>query len=317
MKPKVLVITPIEHINGVREILESFSDLNIISDPDMEELYPIISDYDAIYTNPNKSKVYIGKDLLKHASSLKVISTASTGTNHIDKDYTSSEGIEVLSLTEERDVITKITSTAEHAFALTMASLRKIVQSHTNSMKGEWDYTNYIGRQMNMLNIGVLGYGRLGSLYAHYSKSFGANVYALDPYVEIRDEGIKQLDSLKELSQVSDILSIHVHVNEETKGMINYRFLAEMKNDVTIINTSRGEIINESDLVSFLEENKSASFATDVLTDEIRNRQDSPILNYAKESPDQVTITQHIGGMTREAQEIAYQHAAQMLKSFF
>jgi D-3-phosphoglycerate dehydrogenase len=169
-------------------------------------------------------------------------------------------------------------------------------------MKGEWDYTNYIGRQMNMLNIGVLGYGRLGSLYAHYSKSFGANVYVLDPYIEIKDEGIKQLDSLKELSQVSDILSIHVHVNEETKGMINYRILSEMKNDVTIINTSRGEIINETDLVGFLKENNSASFATDVLTDEIRNRKDSPILNYAKENPDQVTITQHIGGMTREAQ---------------
>ena len=89
-----------------------------------------------------------------------------------------------------------------------------------------------------------------------------------------------------------------------------------MKNDVLIINTSRGDVINESDLVSFLKEAPKAQVATNVLSDEIRNRLDSPLLKYAQQS-DQVVITQHIGGMTREAQEIAYGHAAHRLCKFF
>ena len=90
-----------------------------------------------------------------------------------------------------------------------------------------------------------------------------------------------------------------------------------MKNDILIVNTSRGEIINELDLVNFLENNKNAMFATDVLTDEIRNRMNSPIFSYAKNNEKQILLTQHIGGMTKEAQEMAYGHAAKMLQRFF
>jgi D-3-phosphoglycerate dehydrogenase / 2-oxoglutarate reductase len=85
---------------------------------------------------------------------------------------------------------------------------------------------------------------------------------------------------------------------------------------VLIINTSRGDIVNESDLVAFLKKAPKAHIATDVLTDEIRNRLESPLLKYAQQS-DQVLITQHIGGMTKEAQEIAYGHAAHRLNEFF
>ncbi|HQI19779.1 MAG TPA: NAD(P)-dependent oxidoreductase, partial [Leptospiraceae bacterium] len=88
-----------------------------------------------------------------------------------------------------------------------------------------------------------------------------------------------------------------------------------MKKDVLLINTARGEIINESDLVGFLKNNPEARAGVDVLADEIKNRLNSPLLDYAK-SGRQVVITQHIGGMTREAQEIAYGHAARMLHSF-
>ena len=87
-----------------------------------------------------------------------------------------------------------------------------------------------------------------------------------------------------------------------------------MKSDVLIVNTSRGDIIVEKDLVNFLTENNKARIATDVLTDEIRNRSKSPLLKFAAKS-NQAIITPHIGGMTKEAQEIAYNHAATILNN--
>jgi len=314
---KILVITPVKHIEGVSELIESSGEVTYMDHPDVEDVMQVVQNYSAIFTNPNKSKIYLGPELIDKAMILRVIATASTGTNHIDMDYAKRRNIKVLSLTEERDVIEKITSTAEHAFTLTMASLRRLVHSHNDALMGEWDYTKYIGRQLNSLTIGVIGYGRLGSLYAKYCQAFGSKVMVFDPYKEVKDANILQVKNIEELMRSCDILSLHVHVNDETKGMINKTLLNMMKNDILIVNTSRGEVINELDLVDFLEKNTNAMFATDVLTDEIRNRMNSPIFRYVKNNSKQIVLTQHIGGMTKEAQEIAYGHAAKMLQGFF
>jgi len=276
----------------------------------------VIGDYDAIFTNPNKSKVFIGKEILDAAKSLKVICTASTGTNHIDKSYVAELGIPIIALTEERDVINRISSTAELAFSLTLASLRHVVKSHKAVLEGEWNYERYIGRQMNCLTIGSIGYGRLGSMYSKYCKAFDSRVLVYDPYKKVEDQKIEQVDNLKDLLKNSDVIAIHVHVTEETIGMMDKSCFDLMKKDVVLVNTARGDMVNEVDLVEFLKANSSARVATDVLSDEIRNRMNSPLLEYALDS-DQVIITPHIGGMCREAQEIAYGHAAKLLLNFF
>jgi len=316
VRPKILVITPVRHIIGVPEVLESFGEVTYLDDPSLPDAVEAIGGYDAIYTNPNKSKVFIGPQLIEAAKKLKVICTASTGTNHIDKGYVSKKGISVLSLTEEREVINQISSTAELAFALTMSGLRHVISSHNNAILGEWDYTNYIGRQMNRLTIGIIGYGRLGSMYAHYCKAFGSKVVVYDPYKQIDDHSIEQVDNIDILLAKSDVISLHVHVTDETQEMLSHNLFLKMKTDVVIVNTSRGDIVNELDLVAFLKKNPCARIATDVLADEVRNRLESPLLKYAQDN-EQVTITQHIGGMSREAQEIAYGHAAVKLKNFF
>jgi phosphoglycerate dehydrogenase-like enzyme len=316
MNYKILVITPVRHIKGVSEALEATGEVTYLDDPSVEEVISVIGDYDAIFTNPNKSKVYIGQDILDAAKELKVICTASTGTNHIDKPYAAKLNLPILALTEEREVINRISSTAELAFALTMASLRHVVKSHKAVLEGEWNYEKYIGRQMNCLTIGSIGYGRLGSMYSRYCKAFYSRVLVYDPYKDVEDKEIEQVDNLEYLLQESDVVAIHVHVTEETIGMINKACFDLMKKDVVLVNTSRGDMVNEIDLVNFLQSNPDARVATDVLADEIRNRMDSPLLKFAKES-EQVIITPHIGGMCREAQEIAYGHAAHRLHSFF
>lgn len=315
MKNKILVITPVRHIIGVPELLESSGIVTYIDDPTSKEVLSVIHEFDAIFTNPNKSKVFIGKEVIDAAVNLKVICTASTGTNHIDKEYAQELGIPILALTEEREVINRISSTAELAFSLTLASLRHVVKSHNAVLEGEWDYEKYIGRQMNSLTIGTIGYGRLGGMYAKYCKAFGSKVLVYDPYKKVEDKVINQVDSLNYLLQKSDVIAIHVHVTDETIGMINKECFDVMNKEVVIVNTSRGDMINESDLVNFLKLNKYARIATDVLANEIINRENSPLLKYASES-DQVIITPHIGGMCREAQEIAYGHAAKRLAGF-
>jgi D-3-phosphoglycerate dehydrogenase len=269
-----------------------------------------------MFTNPNKSKVFIGQKVLNATKTLKVICTASTGTNHIDKSYAAKLKLPILSLTEEREVINRISSTAELALSLTLASLRHVVRGHRAVLGGEWNYEKYIGRQMNCLSIGIIGYGRLGSMYSKYCKAFDSRVIVYDPYKEVADKDIEQTSNLEYLLQKSDVIAIHVHVTEETIGMIDKECFDEMKKDVVLVNTARGDMVNEVDLVSFLQSNPDARVATDVLADEIRNREKSPLLKYALES-EQVIITPHIGGMCREAQEIAYGHAAKRLAKFF
>lgn len=314
-EPRILVITPVKHIAGVPEILESAGIVTYIDDPMPQEVMSVIGGYHALYTNPNKSKVYIGPEILDAAPELRVICTASTGTNHIDKKYAQARGVEILALTEERAVIERISSTAELAFALMMASLRHVVPGFRSVLDGEWDYTQFIGRQVNHLTVGVIGYGRLGRMFAGYARAFGARVLVHDPYKTVDGEGLEQVTDLAELLRQSDVISIHVHVTDETLGMLNRARFAEMNGDVLIVNTSRGDVINESELVEFLKLNPRARVATDVLEDEIRNRLASPLLRFAHES-DQVLITPHIGGMTSDAQEIAYGHAASRLRDF-
>lgn len=310
---KILVITPVLHINGIAEILNNIGEVTYLDDPSPQEVAKIIDGYDALFTNPNKSKVFIGRELLTKATRLKVVCTASTGTNHIDKTFLKSTNIELISLTKEIETIRRISSTAELALALTMGCLRNVHTAYSSVLGGDWDYTQFIGRQINCLTVGVIGFGRLGEIYAKFCYDLGAEVIIYDPYKTIIPEHYEQADSIEYLAEMSDVISLHIHVNEETTNLINKRLLSHMKDDVIIINTSRGEVVNENDLVVFLKMNPKAKVGTDVLSDEIRNRSQSPLLVSAHQNSN-ILITPHIGGMTREAQEIAYGRAAKLLE---
>ena len=134
-KYKLLVITPINHIEGLKRILENIGTVTYKDDPSYNYIKKIIKNFDAIYTNPNKSNVLIDKDLIDSGKKLKVICTASTGTNHIDIKYAKKKGVHIISLKNERKIINKISSTAEHALALTLTSLRNVIPSYESVKK--------------------------------------------------------------------------------------------------------------------------------------------------------------------------------------
>ncbi len=318
MNKKILVITPISHLENVEDILKSIPDSELIFLPNcnINDLKKHLNTF-AIFTNPNKSKIFLGQENLSFLRELKIICTASTGTVHIDKAFCNFNNIKIISLTEERTVINKIPSTAEHSFALMLSSLRNIPQSIVSVNKNEWDYEPFSGRQIKSLSIGIIGYGRLGSYFANYCDAFGAKVYVYDPYKSVIHPRINQVNNIDQIAINSDVISLHIHVTKETKNIINKNFLDKCKKNVLFVNTSRGEIINEIDLVEFMKNNKNSKYATDVLSNEINGIYNNPIKLYFDDNQNQVIITPHIGGMTKEAQNMAFEHAAFLLKKAF
>ncbi len=315
-KPHILVITPVRHIKGVAEILESIGRVTYKDNPTQQEVVRSLRGVHAIFTNPNKSNVFLGREVIDAGTDLKVLCTASTGTVHIDKAYAAKKKLPVLSLTTDINIIGKISSTAELAFALTLAALRHLPAATASVKRGEWDYLPFVGRQLDHLTIGVVGYGRLGKFYARYTKAFGSRVLVYDPYVTVKEKGIEQVAKVDLLLREADVIALHVHVTPETTGMVNKKWFARMKKDVVLVNTARGEIMNERDLLTFLKKNKEARLATDVLADEQIGKKKNPLIQYAKKASN-IIITPHIGGMTQEGQFIAYGHAAHKLKHFF
>jgi D-3-phosphoglycerate dehydrogenase / 2-oxoglutarate reductase len=312
-KPQLLVITPISHLSSVKSALEANFTLLLYEESSFHEL-PNDRTIRFVFVNPNQLQFHLDRSFFDKYLGLEVIATASTGTNHIDKDLALRRGVTILSLTEERSTINRISSTAEHALALTLAATRNIVSSYNDVLAGNWSYTSFIGRQISELTVGVIGYGRLGSLYAHYTDALGSNVLVYDPYVNISHPRIASVPTLEDIAISCEIVSLHVHVTPETVSLIDRAFFAAAKSTLLLVNTSRGEIVDEQALLSFLFANPQSKYATDVLASEyIATTTSNTLKEFSRDNPGRILITPHIAGMTKEGQSIAFSRAAQML----
>ena len=314
--PHLLVITPINHIQNLRESLENSFQVTLSEHVSLDELEEN-ENIEYVFVNPNQLLFQLDADFFCKYPQLKAIATASTGTNHINKEDAADKNIQIFSLTNERETINKISSTAEHALALTLSASRNITTAFAGVLSGGWEYTPYVGRQIKELTIGVIGYGRLGTLYAHYLDSMGARVCVYDPYKDVSHPRITKIDCLEDLAKQSDIISIHVHVLEETIQLVDQRVFNSAKSDLLLVNTSRGEIVDESALLNFLSENSKSKYATDVLAHEyIETDTSQELIAYAQSHPQQVLITPHIAGFTREFEQLAYHKGANLLIYF-
>lgn len=315
MKPNLLVLTPIAHIEGLNETLNRKFNCKINSFAKNLNDFEFSPYIHAIFTNPNMSQIYLNEEALKPFSSLRVIATASTGLTHMDMEYILHQQIEVISLTKDYEYISQISSTAELAFALTLEGIRNLSQANNSVRKGNWEYLPYIGRQFKDLKIGVVGLGRLGRMYANFCTAFGAEVYFFDPYVD-SFANLKKVHFLSEIFEICNVVSLHVHVNSETHRIIDSKVLSVAQPEIVLINTSRGEIVDESDVIAFLRQNPNSKYLTDVLTRETFGIETNLIWRESLRS-NQIFITPHMGGMTREAQQLAYFRTAQKLIDYF
>jgi len=311
----LLVTTPTHILNGFdNEIIKKFN-YHYIHFSKFDDIKEKLSTTDYWICNPSPNYL-IGSKILKKAKNLKAIFTPSTGTTHIDLDYLKKNKIKLFSI-RESNKIKNIKASSEFAFGLILDSQRNLSKGVKMSKNGFWrgqeDYLR--GNQLYKKKLGVIGYGRIGSNVSKFSRAFGIQITSYDPYKIEYLKKKKIYSTLDKLIKTSDIILISVHLNEKTKNLVDKKFLKKMKKNASLINVSRGEIINEKDLLNCLKKKLIKSAHVDV----IRNEQeidlcDHKMIEYSRHN-DNLIITPHMAGLTHESENIAAKIILDQLKN--
>ena len=309
MSNKILCITPVKHLEGVYEKLLGYGEVIYEPEIDRDTLKIMLDVFSPgyLFTNPNKQNFILDKEVLE-GSYLKVINTCSTGLNHIDLNYCEEKGIDVWSLKKDYRLINDLPSTSELAFGLMMSLLRNIPKSFHSVRDGNWDYEPYVGHQIKGKTIGVIGYGRLGKIMCRLFDGWGVDIFVYDPNTDVDVEKYFEVD-LKTLLEYSDVIFLHTHVTGETRGMVDDEFLSKMKQGSYLVNTARGELVDEGSIIKSIEQGHLKGYGTDVIKDEFGDIQNSKLVEFSINPNNNVVITPHIGGMTIEGQTKAYHWA--------
>ena len=255
------------------------------------KLENIIHNYEGLIV---RNKTQIDSNVLKNAKKLKFIGRLGVGLDNIDTEFCKNKNIHVQPATGMN-----ADSVAEYVVSSSMSLIKKIPMFHNGTIKGEWPRTAIRSAEINQKFLGIIGFGTIGKKVAKFCSKNGLKILAYDPYInEINDKEIDaKLSNLDEIYEKSDIISIHLPLTDETKNMINKSSFSKMKNNPIIINTSRGSIINENDLIDAYHEKIISGFALDVFENE-------PIESkfYNKIVPGMNCIlTPHISGVTTES----------------
>ncbi len=255
-------------------------------------------------------RIRFDRAMIDRAPGLRVVSTATTGADHIDAEVLAARRIPLLTLAGEKEFLQSLTPAAEHSWLLLMACARRLRGAVQHVLDGQWRREEFPGIMLSGKTLGLIGCGRIGSWMARYACAFQMEVLGYDPHVGAWPAEIQKSD-LDTLLATADFVSIHVPLNTQTKGMIGKRELALMKPGAVLINTSRGSIIDEGALLASLEEGRLGAAGLDVLDGEPAIDQHS-LVAYARKR-NNLVITPHIGGFCPDAVSLAVGHAARRI----
>jgi D-3-phosphoglycerate dehydrogenase len=249
------------------------------------------------------------------ARKLKAIATPSTGLDHIALDAATRRGIAVLSLRDDKTFLNNLTATAELAWALLLSVVRRLPWAVQAARHGDWARDRFRGHQLSGKTLGIVGYGRLGRMVAEYGKAFRMRVIATDRARVDPAEGVEVMP-LNDLLAQSDVISIHVHLSDETRGLIGRQQFARMKRGAVLINTSRGAVVDEAALLDALNDGALLGAGLDVIEGEWRpDLMDHPLIRHAA-THQNLVISPHIGGVTYESQRMAYARTVELILDF-
>ncbi len=254
-----------------------------------EELLRAIPTYHAIIL---RSRTKITKDVLRRATSLKVIGRAGIGVDNIDVDEATSRKIAIVNAPTASTI-----SVAELALGHMLSLYRHLAEADRSVKEGKWEKKRFEGRELAGKTLGLLGSGRIGTEVAKRAQAFGMRVIAYDPYLTspmAEDLGIRLVDKETLFAQ-ADIVSVHAALTTETKGLVGPKDLGIMKRTAVLVNCARGEIVQEPALAEALRAGTIAGAAIDVFSGE------PPAGNPLLSAPN-VFFTPHLGASTHEAQ---------------
>ena len=251
-----------------------------------EMLLEQIPDTDLVFI---RSATSIDKEVIDAGVNLKIIARCGVGLDNVDIIEATKRGIHVTNSPEAN-----IISVAELTVGLIIASARNLIKGNNSLKQKKWDRSALTGIELYEKTLGFVGFGRVARLVASRMQSFGMKIVFFDPYIDESTQNETKLE-LDELLQQSDVVSLHVVKNKETINLISKEKLSLMKQDSIIINTSRGGVVDESEVLRLVDNGKLFSAALDVY------EQEPP--EYTKQLTESDSITlPHLGASTREAQ---------------
>ena len=283
---------------AIAEELGKYMEVDTKILPTQEELAGIIGDYEVLIMRVDPA---INKTILDAAKKLKVIGVCSVGLNHIDMDTAKANGVQVFNAPGLNG-----NAVAELTISKMLDMSRHTIPACNDvKINKNWDKYKFVGRELRGKTLGVLGFGRIGQRVGEIARVFGMKVVAYDPYLpaEIFAKNEATSMSIAEVCKVSDYITIHMPLNDETKNLFNAKSIAEMKNDAVVLNMARGGIVNEQDMCEALKAGKIGGYATDVLENEVAG--DGLTADASFRSPlfdcDNFVVSPHIGAQTVDA----------------
>lgn len=262
-----------------------------------EETLGIIANYEGIIV---RSKLTFDKTLIDQATQLQFIARAGSGLDIIDVEYALSKNIEVFNAPEgNRDAV------AEHTLGLILGILHKINKSDKEVRQLLWNREDNRGIELKHKTVAVIGYGNVGREVVKRLQCFGCKVLIYDKYKTgfSNNQPPTREASLEEIFEKSDIISYHIPLTPETKGLVDKDYLANFQKPIVLINTARGELVNLNDLCHALQDGKVTGAGLDVLENEklaTLTTSQKANLEYLAAHP-QVILTPHVAGWTKES----------------
>ncbi len=245
-----------------------------------------------------RSKLRLSKEWIDQAPKLQYIGRLGSGMDNIDIAYANSKGIVCENAPEgNRNAV------AEQTVGMLLSLLSNVPKASAEVSTGIWDRQGNQGVELQNLTVGIIGYGHVGSRLAEVLVPFGCRIVAYDKFVSGYGSDSVQEVTLEVLQSEADIVSLHVPLNEYSREMINTPFLEQMKKPFYLLNLSRGEVVNISNLIRGLETKKIVGAGLDVLPNEkldnLTAKQQKEI-NYLSDNK-HVILTPHIGGLTKDS----------------
>ncbi len=267
-----------------------------------EELKKIIGNYDGLVI---RSATKVTEEIIESAENLKVVGRAGIGLDNVNIPAASQRGIVVMNAPDGN-----ATTAAEHAIAMMMSLTRNIPQATAALKAGRWDKKKFQGREVTGKTVGIIGIGRIGSIFARRAQGLRMKVIAFDPHMpkELVEKMGIELVSIDELCNRADYISVHVPLTNDTKGLVSTEEFKNMKKEAMFIDCARGGVVDEEALYEALKNDEIRGAALDVFAKEPTSLETTPLLEL-----DNFICTPHLGASTSEAQiNVAVTIAEQM-----